>query len=129
KTGAGVWGQDMKGTGCQRISDRPVYRPMKYIAVVGVETENKAAVYHDAQRMKTTDRLFVITSDILSLVALHEIALAQRFKADEYTAQARLSSPLDQIAAQDGIDGRRALEDPVHPFHSVKQCGCKTLLS
>src|SRR5207302_1558525 len=54
-------------------------------------------------------------------VAGGEVGGIERLEADEETAQSGFRRPLDDVAAQDGIDGRGALEEPSHPAHAVEQ--------
>ena len=50
-----------------------------------------------------------------------EVAGRQRLEADEDAAQARGGRMFDQIAVQDRIDGRGALEEAAHAAHAVEQ--------
>src|SRR6185503_8263878 len=45
----------------------------------------------------------------------------QRLETDEQAAQARLGGMLDQIAAQDAVDGGGPLEQAVHALHAVEE--------
>ena len=55
------------------------------------------------------------------MLLLTRLPGVERLEPDEEAAQPGLRGALDQIAAQDRIDGRRALEEPVHPAHAVEQ--------
>src|SRR6185503_20967651 len=119
----------MKSAGGQRIFYRPIHRPAEHIRVVLVQSKNKASIDHDTQRMESLNSLLVILSNILPLVALYEISIAQCFKTHKDATHARGSRPLDQVAPEYRGDGARPLEYPVHSLHPFKQPGGKSLMT
>src|SRR5262249_34953532 len=99
----------------------PVHGSPKYAVVVFVHPEDKAAVDHDAQVVEPGGDGGVVPPEILALAALPEVVGGQRFEADEEAAEARFRGALDQVAAEDRADRRRALEEPAHALHPVEQ--------
>ena len=71
--------------------------------------------------MQPIGHRLVVAAQVLALVAADEIPRRQALEPDEEAAKPGLRGALDEIAAQDGVDGRRALKEPVHPAHAVEQ--------
>ena len=116
----------MKGGRGNPVVNGPVHRSLEHVFAVVVHAEHKAAVDHDAERMKAIGDGLVIPAQVLPLVAAFQVLRRQRFEADENAAQPGLRSALNQVAAQNGIHRGRALKHTPHAFHALKQRFRKT---
>ncbi len=63
----------------------------------------------------------VVAPQVLALVAARQVGGREGLEADEEAAEPGRGGFLDQVAAQDRIDGGRALEQPAHPAHAVEE--------
>src|SRR6185437_13548825 len=87
ETRAGIGRLNMERGGSDPMLDGPIDRSPKHIRPIFVHAEDEAAVDHDAQAMKAIGDGFVIAPEILSLVALGEVAGQEGFEADEDAAK------------------------------------------
>src|SRR5689334_9325872 len=90
QAGAGIGREYMKGAGGKCIFYCPVHRTVKYMPVVLIQPEYKAAIDHYTKGVEALYGLFVILAQILFFVALHQVALAKCFKAYKYAAHTGL---------------------------------------
>jgi hypothetical protein len=111
------------------VLNSPLHRALEDRLVVVVHTEDEATVDHDAEVVQTSGHRRVVAAQVLTLIALDQIARRQRLEADEQTTQPRVGRPLDDIAAKDRINGRGALEQPAHAAHAVEQRRGKTAIA
>ena len=118
---AGIRRLDVKRRGRDAVLDRPIHGPPEHIGVVVVHAEDEAAVDHDAERVQPAGHGRVVPAEVLSLVALHQIAGRERLESDEDAAEPGLGRALDQIATKDRVHRRRTLEEPAHAAHAVEQ--------
>ena len=93
----------------------------EHVLVVLVHAEDEAAVDHDAEAVQPVGDGGVVAAEVLALVAAREIAGRERLEADEQAAQPGFGGALDQVAAQDRVDRRRALEQTAHAAHALEQ--------
>jgi PrpF protein len=118
---AGIGRLDMEGRRRDAVLDRPVDGAGKDIGIIVVHAEDEAAVDHDSDAMQPLGHRLVVASQILQLVAAPEVIRRQGLESDEDAAQPRLRGALEEVAAQNGIDCRRALEQSVHATHPGEQ--------
>src|SRR5882762_4811637 len=117
----------MEGAGSKGIFHGPIHRAFEHIAVIVIQSEYKTSIDHYSQGMQTLNGLFIILPDILPLVALYKIIPVQGLESDKYTAHTGFCRLFDQVAPENGVDGRGALKDPVHSLHTLEQGSCKSL--
>ena len=119
----------MKGRRGDAVLDGPIHGPLKHVLVIVVHPEDEAAVDHDPQVMEPIRHGRIVAAQVLALVAADEIAGCEGLEPDEQAAKPGGRGPLDQIAAQHGVDGRRPLEEPVHPAHAVEERPAEALVA
>ena len=71
----------------------------------------------------------VVAAEVLEFVTAGEVPRRQGLEPHEEAPQAGLRGPHDQVAAQNRIDGRRALKQTVHPAHTLEQRGGKARIA
>jgi hypothetical protein len=103
------------------VIDRPIDRAAEHILVILIHPEHEAAVDHDAEAVQPIADGGVIASEVLPLVAAHEIRRREGLEADEQAAQSRGRRAFGDVAAQDRIDRRRALKEPSNAAHAIEQ--------
>jgi hypothetical protein len=121
QSGAGVRRHDVEGRRLDVLCGRPLDRAVEDVRRVLVETEDEAAVDHHAERVRATHDSRVVAREVLRLAVLEQVRLVERLEAHEHAAHPRLGSALDQVAAQDGIDGACALEDTTNAPHAGEE--------
>ena len=100
----------MERRGRDAVLDRPVDGSPKHVLVVVVHAEDEAAVDHDSELVQPVGDGRVVAAQVLALVAACQVPRSQRLEADEEAAQAGVGGSLDQIAAKNRVDRRRALK-------------------
>src|SRR5262249_8757079 len=108
----------MKSGCCDPGLDGPVYGPGEDIAVVSVQTEDEAAVDHDAEAVESADHLAVATAEVLALAGAFQATARKRFEPDEQASQSCRCRLSDQIIAQDRVDRCSRLKYAAHPLHT-----------
>src|SRR5262249_61878232 len=99
----------------------PLSRRPAHALVFGVQAEDEAAVDHDAEAVQPPRDGRIVTPEVLAFVASGEVGRRKRLEADEQTAQSRLGGALDDIVAEDRVDGGRALKKAAHAAHAVEE--------
>ena len=129
QSGARIWRLDVKGRSRQAVFDRPVDGSCKNALIVIVHPEHEAAVDHDAAVVQPLCDGGIIASQILTFVALREIARSKRLETNEQAAETSVCRPFHDVASKDGVDGRRALKEPSHAAHAIEECCRKPRVS
>ena len=105
----------------------PIHRPLEHVRVVVIHPEDEAAVDHDAEVVQPLRDGGIIASQVLALVAQREIVGRERLEPDEEAPESGLCRSFDEVAAQHGINRRRALKQAPHAAHPLEQ-GCPEAL-
>src|SRR5947208_14711611 len=100
--------------------DGPVDSTRKDDSVVSVQSKDEAAVDHDAEAVESAHHVAVIPAEVLALAGAFEATARKRFETHEQTSQAGGCRVLDQIVAQDRINGRGSLKDAAHSLHAAE---------
>src|SRR5262249_39128674 len=125
----GVRRLNVKRRGRDPLLDRPIHRPPEHALVIVVHAEDEAAVDHDAEAVQPPRDGRIVTPEVLAFVASGEVGRRKRLEADEQTAQSRLGGALDDIVAEDRVDGGRALKKASHAAHAVEERGGKAAIA
>src|SRR5262249_27554132 len=86
-----------------------------------IHPKHKASVNHDSQRVQALGDGLVVAAKVVSLVAPTQVLGNECFKSNEDAAQSRFSRSFDQVAAENRIHGRCALEETAHTFHPFEE--------
>src|ERR1700722_1282995 len=103
------------------VLNSPVNGSPEHIFSIVIHAEDKAAIDHDAKGMQPIGNRLIVPAEVLTFVAPSQILRRERLKADEQAAQSRFCSALDQVAAQNRVNGCRALKQTAHPLHAGEQ--------
>src|SRR5207247_11430295 len=101
--------------------DSPIHRTREDVAVVSVQSEDEAAIDHDAEAVESADYFTVIPAEVLPLAGALEATTRERFEPHKQTSQTGGGRLFDQIIAQNRVDSRRSLKDAAHPLHAAEQ--------
>jgi len=71
----------------------------------------------------------IVAPEVLALAAARQVAGGERLEADEEAAKSGLGGAARSIAAQNGVDGGGALEQPLHPSHPAEEIGGKARIA
>jgi hypothetical protein len=111
---------DVKCRGRDAVVDGPIHRPPEHVHVVVIHAEDEAAIDHDAEVMKSLRHGSVVAAEVLAFVAAGEVGRRQRLESHEDAAESGFRGSFDEVAAENRIHGRSALEEAIHPTHAVK---------
>jgi hypothetical protein len=121
ETGRRVRRQDVKGRRLDALRDSPFHGPVEDGGVVIVHAEDEARIDHHAELTQPTDRGGVVATQVLPLVVVAQVALADRLEAHEQAAQTACHGRLENVRLEHRLHGPGRLPQPSHPSHAGEQ--------
>ena len=126
---ARIWCKDMEGCGRNSLIQRPVNGSLKHFRIITIQSENEAAVYHDAQIIQAADSLTVAQARIPEFPALTQTIRIQRLETDEQASKPGFCRAFNEIALQYGIHCGSPLKQTIHTPHAVEQTAGELLIA
>jgi hypothetical protein len=120
---------DVIGRRRETVLDAPFDGPLEDRLVIVVHAEDETAIDHDAEAVQALRDRGIVATDVLALVALDEITCRQRLEPDKQATQTSVGSALGDVAAENRVNGGRALKQPAHAAHALEQRGREAVVA